>query len=223
MRPTRTTSRRASAAAWDPRGDGRTSVRAAWGLFYDTLPGQGDFFQNGTLAPPFQPLTEVNFPLNATALAFANPLPGVTGTPGFPAGLIFIGWGPDFTRRSCSTTTSRCSSRSATSWGLEAGYVGSRGKNLPIFMEVNPTRPMLRRRREGPRLFPAFSLVRPTFSEAKSWYDSFQASARMRPWHGINLLASYTWSHAVDHVSGLNIGGEIAADAAGHDRRPGVD
>jgi hypothetical protein len=30
----------------------------------------------------------------------------------------------------------------------------------------------------------------------------------MRPWHGVNLLASYTLAHAVDHVSGLNIGGE---------------
>jgi hypothetical protein len=30
----------------------------------------------------------------------------------------------------------------------------------------------------------------------------------MRPWHGINILAAYTLSHAVDDVSGLNIGGE---------------
>jgi hypothetical protein len=76
-------------------------------------------------------------------------------------------------------------------------------------MEVNPTRPILSPAPAiGPRLFPAFSLVRPTFSEARSWYDSFQASARMRPWRGINALASYTLSHAVDHVSGLNIGGE---------------
>src|SRR5204863_7604205 len=52
------------------------------------------------------------------------------------------------------------------------------------------------------------SLVRPTFSVAESWYDSLQTSARMRPWHGMNLLASYTLGHAVDHVSGLNIGGE---------------
>src|SRR5206468_12319933 len=35
-----------------------------------------------------------------------------------------------------------------------------------------------------------------------------QASARLRPWHGLNMLASYTLGHAVDHVSGLNIGGE---------------
>jgi hypothetical protein len=30
----------------------------------------------------------------------------------------------------------------------------------------------------------------------------------MRAWHGVNMLASYTLSHAIDDVSGLNIGGE---------------
>ena len=60
----------------------------------------------------------------------------------------------------------------------------------------------------GARLLPAYALVRPTFSVAESWYDSLQASLRMRPTHGLNFLASYTLGHAVDHVSGLNIGGE---------------
>ena len=41
---------------WDPTGDGTTSVRGGWGIFYDALAGQGDFFQNGVLAPPFTPL-----------------------------------------------------------------------------------------------------------------------------------------------------------------------
>jgi hypothetical protein len=197
------------AAVWDVRGDGRTAVRSAWGLFYDTLPGQGDFFQNGTLAPPFQPLTEVNFPLNMTTSPFANPLAGVTGTPGFPAGLIFIGWGPDFATPVVQHYNVTLQQQVGANWGLEAGYVGSRGKHLPIFMEVNPTTPILSPAPAiGPRIFPAFSLVRPTFSEAESWYDSLQTSARMRQWRGLNLLASYTLSHAVDHVSGLNIGGE---------------
>ena len=64
------------AAVWDVRGDGRTASRSAWGLFYDTLPGQGDFFQNGTLAPPFQPLTEVNFPLQRVGAAVREPAAG---------------------------------------------------------------------------------------------------------------------------------------------------
>ena len=197
------------AAVWDVRGDGRTAVRSAWGMFYDTLPGQGDFFQNGTLAPPFQPLTEVNFPLNMTTSPFANPLAGVTGTPGFPPGLIFIGWGPEFATPVVQHYNVTLQQQVGANWGLEAGYVGSRGRHLPIFMEVNPTTPILSPAPAiGPRSFPAFSLVRPTFSEAESWYDSLQTSARMRQWRGLNLLASYTLSHAVDHISGLNIGGE---------------
>ncbi len=76
-------------------------------------------------------------------------------------------------------------------------------------MEVNPTIPILSPAPAvGPRVFPAFSLVRPTFSAADSWYNALQASARMRPWRGVNMLASYTLGHAVDDVSGLNIGGE---------------
>jgi hypothetical protein len=197
------------AAVWDVRGDGRTAVRSAWGIFYDTLPGQGDFFQNGTLAPPFQPLTEVNYPLQQSAPPFANPLAGVTGAPGFPAGLIFIGWGPEFETPVVQQYNVTLQQQVGSYWGVEAGYVGSRGKHLPIFMEVNPTTPILSPTPViGPRLFPAFSLVRPTFSVADSWFDSFQASARMRSWRGLNVLASYTLGHAVDHVSGLNIGGE---------------
>ena len=75
----------------------------------------------------------------------------------------------------------------------------------------------------GPRLYPAFSLVRPTFSEAKSWYDSFQASARMRPWHGLNFLASYTLEPRHRSRLGPEHRRRVAADAAGDDWRRGVD
>ena len=153
-------------------------MRGAWGVFYDTLPGQGDFFQNGTLAPPF-----------------ANPLQGVTGAPGFPAGLIFIGWGQDFATPMVQQYNLTVQQQVGSSWGLEIGYVGSRGTHMPIFMEVNPTIAVLSPTPAiGPRLFPAFSLVRPTFSEARSWYDSLQTSARMRAWRGLNLLASSRWA-----------------------------
>jgi len=214
------------AVVWDPRGNGRASVRAAWGLFYDTIPGQGDFFQNGTLAPPFQPLTEVNFPLQVPAPPFANPLKGVGGASGFPAGLIFIGWGPDFTTPVVQHYNLSLQQQLGEYWGLEAGYVGSRGGHLPIFMEVNPTIPILTPQPAiGPRLFPAFSLLRPTFPVSKSWYSSLQTSLRMRPWHRTNMLASYTYSHSEDDVSGLNIGGEsrpilpvIIGDPASFDR-----
>jgi hypothetical protein len=52
---------------------------------------------------------------------------------------------------------------------------------------------------------PALGLVRPTFTVGRSWYDSLQTSARLRPWRGLNVLASYTLGHARDHASALNI------------------
>ncbi|MCH7666319.1 MAG: TonB-dependent receptor [Acidobacteria bacterium] len=203
------------AVAWDPQSNGRSSVRAGWGIFYDSLPGQGDFFQNAVLAPPFNPLLQID--AGATPdLSFNDPLASLTGgAVGFPPGIIFLGWGSEFTTPSYQHYNLTYQRQFGNNIAAEVGYVGSRGKNLPIFIETNPftvidvdgtaTR--------GPRLFPAFSLVRPTFTVAESWYDSIQTSVRMRPTNGLNFLASYTYSDAEDHDSALNVGG-------GEERRP---
>ena len=192
---------------WDPTGSGRSSLRGAWGIFYDALAGQGDFFQNGVLAPPFTPLLEINSP--PAALTLSNPLSSVSGgAADFPPGLIFIGWGTDFQTPYAQHFNLTWQQQLGEYFGAEVGYVGSRGYHLPIFMEVNPGLYTTGQALPGARLFPAFSLVRPTFSVARSWYDSLQASLRMREMHRINFLASYTLGHAIDHVSGLNIGGE---------------
>ena len=195
------------AMVWDPEGDGRSSLRLGWGLFHDSLPGQGDFFQNSVLAPPFNPLVQLNAP--PTVMTLADPLANLTGGPTrFPPGIIFIGWGSEFTTPNYQHYNLTYQRQLGQSIGLEVGWVGSRGRNLPIFMEVNPRVVEPGQTTLGPRLYPAFSLVRPTFTVAKSWYDAFQASIRMRPTHGLNFLFSYTYGEAEDHVSGLNIGGE---------------
>jgi hypothetical protein len=192
---------------WDPTGTGRSSLRGAWGLFFDALAGQGDFFQNGVLAPPFTPLLEVNAP--PAALTLQDPMSVISGGPaGFPPGLTFIGWGEDFTTPYAHHFNVTWQQQIGRDLAAEVGYVGSRGHNMPIFIEVNPGLYNPGQTARGARIFPAFALVRPTFSAARSWYDSLQASVRMRPTRGMHFLASYTLGHAEDHVSGLNIGGE---------------
>jgi hypothetical protein len=192
---------------WDPKGDGRTSFRGAWGIFYDALAGQGDFFQNGVLAPPFTPLVEINSP--PASISLANPLDSITGGATlFPPALTIIGWGEDFQTPYAYHFNATVQRQIGRSLGVEAGYVGSRGRHLPIFIEVNPGLYAPGQTTATTRLLPAFALVRPTFSAADSKYDSFQSSARLRSTRGVNFLASYTYAHANDHVSGLNIGGE---------------
>ncbi|MDE2690813.1 MAG: TonB-dependent receptor [Acidobacteriota bacterium] len=195
------------AMVWDPEGNGRSSVRLGWGLFHDSIPGQGDFFQNSVLAPPFNPLVQLNSP--PTEMTLADPLANLTGGPTrFPPGIIFIGWGSEFTTPNYQHFNLTYQRQLGRNVGLEVGWVGSRGRNLPIFMEVNPRVVEPGQTTAGPRQYPAFSLVRPTFTVAKSWYDAFQASVRMRPTRGLNFLFSYTYGEAEDHVSGLNVGGE---------------
>jgi hypothetical protein len=193
-------------AVWDVNGSGRTTVRAAWGVFYDTLAAQGDFFQNGVLAPPFTPLLEIDFP---SAMTLEHPLSASTAAAAdFPPGLIVIGWARDFRTPYAYQYNATVQHQIGANIAIEAGYVGSLGRHLPIFMEVNPGLYTPGQTTPGARLFPAFSLVRPTFSVARSRYDSLQASVRMRPAHGVNFLASYTLGKSMDHLSGLNIGGE---------------
>ncbi|HEX6215176.1 MAG TPA: TonB-dependent receptor [Vicinamibacterales bacterium] len=194
------------AMAWDATGDGRTSVRAAFGMFYDALAGQGDFFQSGVLSPPFTPLIELNTP---TPITLADPLAAVAGPPNpFPPALTIIGWGDDFKSPYAYHFNAGVQRQLLSRLGAEVSYVGSRGHNLPIFMEVNPGVFVPGQTTRGARVMPAFALVRPTFPVARSWYDSLQASLRMLQTRGLNFLASYTLGKTTDHVSGLNIGGE---------------
>lgn len=192
---------------WDPRGNARTSVRTGFGIFYDALAGQGDFFQSGVLSPPFTPLVELNTPANIT---LRDPLgPGTPSANPFPNNLTIIGWGTDFQTPYAYHYNLGVQHQITNRIGAEVAYVGSRSHHLPIFIEINPGLYTPGQTAGGARLFsPAYALLRPTFSEARSWYDSLQTSVRMLPTRGINFMAAYTWSHAIDHVSGLNIGGE---------------
>ena len=208
--------------SFDPYGNGKTSIRAAWGLFYDAIPGQGDFFQNGTLAPPFQPLQQINFAPSAAATStyFSNPYAGVSGGPtNFPFGLTFIGWSlaNSFKTAQFQQYNFSVQQQLSNHMGFEVAYVGSRGEYIPIFIEVNPTAVVpsgatttnANAYNAGARTpFPSFALTRPTFSAGKSWYDSLQANAQLRSYHNIQVTAAYTWSHSLDDASGLNIGGD---------------
>jgi outer membrane receptor protein involved in Fe transport len=210
----------------DPYGNGQTSIRAAWGLFYDAIPGQGDFFQNGTLAPPFQPLQQILFTPSpaATFNYFANPYAGIaTGAPGFPPALTFIGWSlaNSFKTAQFQQYNAGVQQQLTKQMGFELAYVGSRGEYIPIFIEVNPTGFVptgatttgtnaykLAPSPYANSSFPAFGLTRPTFSAGKSWYNSLQANLQLRSYHHIQATAAYTWSHSIDNASGLNIGGD---------------
>jgi len=93
----------------------------------------------------------------------------------------------------------------------EIGFVGSLGRKLAAYLEVNPAVP-------GPgatlanaqqrRIYKEFNLIRPTFSRFNSNYNALQAKLERRFASGLSFAASYTWSKAIDFQSSVNFGGE---------------
>ena len=77
--------------AWDPGGNGKTSVRGGFGIFYDILKAEDNFQFNGQ--PPFFSIAALGFPDGAqipstqsSVLTFFNDPFGSTGTPNtFPS------------------------------------------------------------------------------------------------------------------------------------------
>jgi hypothetical protein len=65
------------AVAFDPKGDGRMSIRAAYGIFYD-LPSHNDYVGMAQ-SPPFGNQTTINFPAS-----FADPWQGIQGGNPYP-------------------------------------------------------------------------------------------------------------------------------------------
>jgi hypothetical protein len=196
--------------AWSPSPSRRTVLRAGWGVFYDSIPQQGDLFQN-ILAPPFNPLTQIDFPSNLSTPRLADPFLDGRGLQltGFPLPVTFIGWGLDEPFRSAWSQHYHLSVQQEIPGGrgvVEAAWVGSRGYNYPGFLERNPGVYQPGQTTRGPRLYPEFGLIRPTYSRFRSWYDALQLSWRRSSAEGSAWWLSYTWGHSLDHVSGLNLG-----------------
>src|SRR6202167_3290952 len=62
--------------AWDPRGDAKTVVSAAYGIFYEPFyNGEGGPLQDPVSSPPFLKTQQISFPVNSFAYPFYTPDP----------------------------------------------------------------------------------------------------------------------------------------------------
>jgi hypothetical protein len=120
--------------AWDPWGDGKTSVRAGFGMFYD----QGIIF--GNAENDIFAGIGYNIPLSFTNVTTANltggaPIPS-TGIPASATRLqsrIPIDYKYPYTEQWSLDVQHEM----ARGWLFDIGYYGSRGVRLPGFVDVN--------------------------------------------------------------------------------------
>jgi outer membrane receptor protein involved in Fe transport len=196
--------------AWDVFGDGRTAVRGGYGIFFDAVPGVA-VFQNINV-PPFNRFVQLDGAIN-----FANPYAGLPSNPqtdpsrNFPCPCLVIGFSPDFKTPYVQQMQFNIQRQIARDLVFEVGYVGSLGRKLGGYLEVNPAVP-------GPgatlantqqrRIYRDYNLIRPTFSRFNSSYHGLQARIEKRYSAGLRFSGVYTWSKAIDFQSSINFSGE---------------
>ena len=229
--------------AWDPAGDSKTVISAAYGIFFEPYyTGEGGPLQDPISAPPYLKTLQLGFPVNSFANPFYNPNP--FGVP-FPEPMTLLVVSKNLRLPYAQDWNLNIQRSFGADWLLQVGYVGTTGVKLPRFIEGNPavyipgvdttspgcsvanpcpisTENNVNQRRlysgctlADPPSSCVYSSVGEIASIANSNYNALETSLRKRFSHGLSFLASYTWSHAIDDVSSFNITGSASQPVAG--------
>lgn len=178
-------------AAWDVLGDGSTSIRAGYGLYFNTNNQQNL-------------IVTVTNPPATPRVIIANPtFPAPPFERGVGNSIRPVQWDLDNPRiHMWNVNLER-----ALPAGIVAtvGYAGSRGVHLLRSSDVNISAPTLQA--DGRLLFPVagtprpnrnFSTIELKSSDGDSWYRAFVFEVRRRWRSGLAMQSSYTWSRTED-------------------------
>jgi hypothetical protein len=181
--------------AWDPFGDGKTSVRSGFGIFYGEL-WSDYYYTAGSLQPPYSIIGSVSNPVFPNAYSLIS-------SPRFTLGRIdVVQYRPNspYEMQYNFTLQRQAGSGSA----VTVGYVGERGIHLPNAVDGNQALPQILA--NGQYFFPLGStLQNPNFTgiryketAGQSYYNALQLSFEQRFRKGLSLRLNYTFSRNID-------------------------
>jgi hypothetical protein len=191
--------------AWDPFGDGKTSVRAAYALQTDQP--MTSIVIGTTTNPPLA------IPLTFTGAIRLNNAINVAG----PAGLAPQSIAHDFDNAYLQSWNLNVQREVGRNLALLVGYFGSKGTHLisrrNLNQPINGVRPFPRLSQSSP-ILPGTDLgnITQVESAGNSSYNALWLSASQRLVRGLQFNASYTWSKSVDYNS-FSTGGIVGQDS----------
>src|SRR5581483_1727904 len=203
--------------AWDPKGDGKSSIRAGAGMFYDRPSGQ--FYNDaGTslpvigsavasklngIPPVYGLSTSTKSPWLFPAPAIPTGLDARNGLIGIPSSISV--WDPNMKTMYTFNYFLGIQRSFFGNWAVEANYVGSKGTKTFMGFDVN--------RYAGDLLDGTLNRINSSFAgigygqaRGSSFYNGFNASVRKRYSYGLNLQVGYTYGKAIDDSSSFGLG-----------------
>lgn len=164
-----------------------TVIRTGFGMFYDLGNTQGSQGFTGIGFTRGMDYGSVPFPLTSAQL---DPLPPIVTAP-FRTVYAFD---PNLKLPYTMEWNVALEQALGTNQSLAVSYVGSAGRKLLTQYGYNPFS-------LGNNNFRSSATVYVTSNRASSDYNSLQVKYQTRFYHGLQALASYTWSHSLDSAS----------------------
>jgi hypothetical protein len=215
--------------SWDPMGNGKTVLRGGGGLIYETLNWESFLALNNSLGISTIPTGALGVGPGGTAgtgsiavgtVNFGGSSLNWNGTPGLNNGTVFPSGTIDCGANPCSILgmVQNLRTPEVFNWtinvqhaftnelSLEVAYVGGHGSKLVGIHDINQNVPALdtagdeQSGRPFNAQFPYLSFIYQMGNIYKSNYDGLQTTLTARNFHGLAMVAGYTYSHSLDDV-----------------------
>jgi hypothetical protein len=197
--------------AYDVFGDGRTSLRGAYGIYNASVRSQA--LNNISTNLPYAYSLSISSPTGGLSNPYSDiggdPFPFNAPTPSQYANYTFASplaalndFAPNFRNGRTDQWNVNVQQQLPGQGVLTVAYVGTTGEHLFLTVEENPalaTNPGSST--QARRINPNFTTITHQFSGGHSSYHALQASYNKRISHGVTVLANYTWARSIDNGS----------------------
>jgi len=213
---------------WDPTGNGKQTIRAAFGLMHDNT--ELFYPERWTTNPPYA--SQVNdltsllntAPFSSPWNGYVSPT-GVAGDPFpgaalFPTGGAYVSIPPNVHATYMMQWNLSYQKQIAKNWLATATYIGNKTNHILGENDINSPTPSATATVANEQARRPLTLINPTQGAyystiiqtddgATSSYNALLLKADHRLSNRFSLLTNYTWSHC---ISTWDFGGELAAE-----------